>query len=212
VLAILFDLDGTLVDSERENAESVARALLRHGRPMTAAERDFVVGNGWREIYALLERHQPTGFTFEALLAAATEEKTALLRTQGVRELPGARAAVERWARRGPVGVVTGSGREEARLCLSLLGVEHLLRCLVTTEDVTRGKPAPDGFLLGAERLGLSPAECVAVEDSAAGIAAARAAGMRCVAVQAGNFLQQDQSQAEQVIATLDLLDAALDN
>ncbi|HJZ88883.1 MAG TPA: HAD family phosphatase [Polyangia bacterium] len=208
--ATLIDLDGTLVDTERENAESVARALSRHGRPMSERERAFVVGHGWREIYSLIEHNQPSGFSFAELLSAAAAEKADLLRAQGLRVLPGAREATLRLAARGPVGCVTGSSREEAELVLELAGLRALLDCLITTEDVACGKPQPDGFLKGAERLGVEPARCLAVEDSQAGIAAARAAGMRCVAVQAGNFLGQDQTAADLIVPTLHDLDEAL--
>ena len=61
--ATLLDLDGTLVDTERENAESVARALARVGRPMSEEEREFVIGHGWREIYALIEANRPSGLS-----------------------------------------------------------------------------------------------------------------------------------------------------
>ena len=208
--ASLVDLDGTLVDSERENAESVARALARVGRPMNAEEREFVIGHGWREIYDFIEKNQPTGLTFEELKHASAIEKEKILREEGLNVLPGAKQALERLAERAPLGVVTGSSREEAELVLELMGVRELLDALVTAEDTKRGKPSPDGFLLGADRLGVLPPGCMAVEDSRAGIRAAREAGMRCVAVRAGNFAKQDQSEADLVIDTLEQLDDAL--
>jgi HAD superfamily hydrolase (TIGR01509 family) len=208
--ALLLDLDGTLVDSERENAESVARALAAVGRPMSEEERAFVVGHGWREIYDHLEQARPSGLGFDELKHAAARAKAEILRADGLSVLPGARLLVERLAARLPVGVVTGSSREEAELVLELLGVRALLGCLVTAEDVPRGKPAPDGFLLGARQLAIEPTACLAVEDSQAGIRAARQAGMRCVGVQAGNFMGQDQSEADVVINTLEELDDEL--
>jgi HAD superfamily hydrolase (TIGR01509 family) len=208
--AALLDLDGTLVDSERENAESVARALGRAGRRMSEQERSFVIGHGWREIYDLIERNQPTGMTFDELKHAAAAEKAIILREEGLTVLPGAKAAALRLADRVPLAVVTGSSREEAELVLEIMGIRDLLDALVTTEDVAYGKPAPDGFLLAADRLGVLPPGCLAVEDSNAGIRAAIEAGMRCVAVRAGNFAKQDQSLADRVIDTLVELDDAL--
>src|SRR5262245_24311709 len=208
--ATLLDLDGTLVDTERENAESVARALAHVGRAMSNAEREFVIGHGWREIYALIEANRPSGLGFEQLVAASARAKADLLRQDGLRVLPGVREATLRLAERGALGVVTGSSREEAELVLELAGLLGALACLVTSEDVPRGKPAPDGYLLGAERLGIPPTACLVVEDSQAGIAAARAAGMRCVAVAAGNFAGQDQSEADAVVATMADIDEQL--
>jgi HAD superfamily hydrolase (TIGR01509 family) len=210
ISAALLDLDGTLVDSERENAESVARALKKRGRGMSAEEREFVIGHGWREIYDLIERNQPTGLTFDELKHAAAVEKEAILREGGLTVLPGAKEAVERLVEKVPLAVVTGSSREEAELVLEIMGIRELLDALVTTEDVAHGKPAPDGFLLAADRLGVLPPGCLAVEDSNAGIRAALDAGMRCVAVRAGNFAKQDQSDADAVIDTLAELDDAL--
>jgi sugar-phosphatase len=86
---------------------------------------------------------------------------------------------------------------------LRRLGVEALAPGFVGAEDVPRGKPAPDGFLLGAARLGVPPEGCVVLEDSSAGIAAALAAGMTVVGVEAGNFAGQDQGGADLVVASL---------
>src|SRR5437773_2264451 len=106
--AVLLDLDGTLVDSERQNTESVARALARVGRRLTEQERAFIVGHGWREIYALIERNGPTGLSFDALKQAATREKIELLRADGLTVLPGVQAALASLAERMVLGVVTG--------------------------------------------------------------------------------------------------------
>lgn len=204
--AVLLDLDGTLVDSERQNMESVARALARVGRPLSDEERAFIVGHGWREIYALIEKNRPTGMTFEELKSAATAEKIELVRKNGLCVLPGVRKAIQHLGAKRALGVVTGSGRQEAEFTLREIGVWDALRTLVAAEDVPRGKPAPDGFLLGAERLGMAAPRCLAIEDSQAGIAAARAAGMRCLAVAAGNFSGCDQSHADAIIGTLEEL------
>jgi sugar-phosphatase len=208
--AVLFDLDGTLVDSERENAESVARVLERRGRPVTAYEREFIIGHGWREIYAKLEQNRPTGLTFDELKQASANEKERLVLEAGLRVLPGAKQAMQRLSSRCKVAVVTGSARQEAEFCLRLMGVRDLVVCLVASEDVPRGKPSPDGFLSAASSLGVTPAGCLVLEDSFAGIAAARAAGMRCVAVRAGNFAGQDQAAADVVIESLLELDEPL--
>jgi beta-phosphoglucomutase-like phosphatase (HAD superfamily) len=72
--AILFDLDGTLVDSERENVESVVLAMRHLGAELSAAERDFVVGHSWNEIHALLQRNHALSVTMSDLIAAAVEE------------------------------------------------------------------------------------------------------------------------------------------
>src|SRR5437763_14683829 len=115
--ATLLDLDGTLVDTERENAESVARALFRVGRPMSDAEREFVIGHGWREIYALIEANRPSGLTFDQLKSKSEREKADLLRADGLKVLPGERETALQLAERSPLAVVSGSTQEVAEMC-----------------------------------------------------------------------------------------------
>jgi HAD superfamily hydrolase (TIGR01509 family) len=205
--AYLFDLDGTLVDSERENAESIVRALAALGRPVDDEERAFVVGHGWREIYAkLAERGVP--LSFEQLKERAAEEKERLCDAAGLNVLPGAVDFVRRAASHGRCAIVSGSSRREIAWVLSRLDLDGAIALSVGAEDVARGKPAPDGFLAAARGLDVRPADCTVFEDSLHGIAAARAAGMRCVAIAAGNFQGQDQSGADLRVASfLDLGD-----
>jgi HAD superfamily hydrolase (TIGR01509 family) len=204
--AILFDLDGTLVDSERESAEAMARALSKGLElTVTKAHRDYVVGHSWNEIYALLlgDFGARLGWSQDELIARSADERERVIAELGLTHMPGAVAAVRRFARL-PKAIVTGSSRVEARQALSALGLADAFDFVIASEDYRRGKPAPDGYLAAAARLGAPPDQCLVIEDSAAGIAAGRAAGMTVVAVSAGNFLGQDQSAAHRVVATLD--------
>ena len=202
--AILFDLDGTLVDSERENVESVVLAARRWGAELTAAERDFVIGHSWNEIHALVTRNHALDVTMPALIAAAVDEKNALLASGGYRALPGAVAAVRRMGRRSKLAVVSGASHGEVDDALASLGVADAFVFVMGAEDYPRGKPAPDSYALAMARLGAAPARSVAIEDATPGILAARAAGARVVGVRAGNFSGYDLSAADVVVETLD--------
>src|SRR5438105_1525595 len=94
--AVLFDLDGTLVDSERDAAEALDRVLRRHGRPISQAERAYVIGHGWPDIYQYLLRQAPVALALEELEHEVYLVRVEMARASGVTALPGAVALVRR--------------------------------------------------------------------------------------------------------------------
>ena len=206
IRAVLFDLDGTLVDTERESAEAMARALAGHGVACDQDDRDFIIGRSWVAIYERLRARYPQlAWTRDELIAATAAAREGVFAELGITVLPGAREAVARFAHL-PRALVTGSSRVEARQALVALGLEDAFHLVIAAEDVARSKPDPDGYLAAARALGVAPRDCLVVEDSLAGIAAGLAAGCAVVGVRAGNFHGQDQSAAHRVIETLDEL------
>jgi HAD superfamily hydrolase (TIGR01509 family) len=206
IRAVLFDLDGTLVDSERESAEAMARALERGlGLVATTVHRDYVVGHSWNEIYAQLKADfgDRLIWSMSELISASSALREEVIAEQGLTIMPGAVEAVNRLGDRWPLAIVTGSSRAEAKQALRVLGVEHMFAMVLASEDYPHGKPSPAGYLAAAEGLGFEPTSCLVIEDSAAGVAAGRAAGMTVIAVRAGNFLKQDQSAAHVIVDTL---------
>ena len=212
IRGFLFDLDGTLVDSERETAEAMARALQRgQGIAIAQYDRDFIIGRSWLAIYDSLRSRYPAadlepGRDHRADRAAA---RRGVRRARRHRAARGTRRAAA-GRRDRPRALVTGSSRVEVTQVLPRIGPEAEFPVIVAAEDVARSKPAPDGYRAAIAALGLAPAECLVIEDSMAGIEAGRSAGCVVVACRAGNFAGWDQSGAHRVIDTLDELTPAL--
>ena len=146
IRGFLFDLDGTLVDSERETAEAMARALWRgQGIAIEPYDRDFIIGRSWIAIYDSLAARYPR----LAWSRAETIAQTQFLRDEvfeelGITVLPGARAALA-WTASFARALVTGSSRGEVAQVLPRIGPEAAFSVIVAAEDVARSKPAPDG-------------------------------------------------------------------
>ncbi|WP_428934031.1 HAD family hydrolase [Streptomyces sp. ACT015] len=183
-ISVIFDLDGTLVDSEPNYYEAGRLTLAAHGVPeFSWAEHERYVGVSTRETIALWRRRYGLTASVPDLLADLDRRYLELARA-GTHAYPGMRAFVERLAaERVPMAVASGSSREAITAVLAGTGLDAYLRTTVSADEVERGKPAPDVFLEAARRLGAAPADCVVVEDAAPGVAAAHAAGMRCLAV-----------------------------
>jgi HAD superfamily hydrolase (TIGR01509 family) len=187
--ALLLDLDGTLVHSEALHAEGLVRFCASRGVRLSEDERVFGIGRAWPEIHAELRLEARTGANLAETLAGIAAAKEAMF-AAGVRlpVLEGARELVSLAHSAGiPVAIVSGSTRAEIVQALAVLESAEMLRFFVGAEDVTRGKPSPEGYALAAARLGCIPTRCLVVEDSEAGIAAGLAAGMRVLATAAAN-------------------------
>lgn len=181
---VIFDLDGTLVDSEPNYYEAGRRLLAAHGVPDFSWEHHTrFIGIGTRETLEILRREFGIGAPVEELLAGTNRCYLELARAH-TEVFPEMRALVERLAEAGhPLAVASGSSRAAIEAVLAGTGLVGLLPTVVSAEEVAHGKPAPDVFLEAAGRLGADPADCVVLEDAAPGVLAAHRAGMRCIAV-----------------------------
>ncbi|MEU9987695.1 HAD family phosphatase [Streptomyces sp. NPDC048045] len=183
-LAVIFDLDGTLVDSEPNYYEASRQTLAEHGVPdFTWAEHESYVGISTRETVEIWRARYRLGAPVDELLAVTNRRYLELARTR-TPAYPQMRKFVELLAADGvPLAVASGSSPEAIDAILAGTGLDALVRTAVSADEVAHGKPAPDVFLEAARRLGADPADCVVLEDAAPGAAAAHAAGMRCIAI-----------------------------
>lgn len=194
VRAIMFDLDGTLADTERLHFE--AYKIVLGGEGIELAADDYfsrLIGHSDHDCFALLlrEHQKPAGKArIKQLIAQKTTIYQAIAAERAV-FFPGAAEFVRRCAERFPLALVTGTLRMEAELLLRKGQIRELFAEIVAAEDVERGKPAPNGFTLALARLRfvlrqerlIAAEECLAIEDTCAGVTAARQAGMRVLAV-----------------------------
>jgi HAD superfamily hydrolase (TIGR01509 family) len=193
--AVIFDLDGVLLDSEQlwdEAREQLARE--RGGRWHENAQRDMMGMSSpeWsRYMHDVIGLPEPP-----EEISREVVERLAKLYGEHLPVVPGAREAVERLAARWPLGLASSSNRELIDLALELLGVKHLFKATVSSEEVPRGKPAPDVYLEAARRLGVEPTRAAAIEDSENGILAAKAAGMRVIAIPNRHFPPDSEALA----------------
>lgn len=203
---VLFDLDGVLIDSEQAHYEATRQAFAALGLPHLSPDlyQELMLGRPDREAIAdgLAALELPADL-LEPLLARKAEIYQTLLQEGAVRFLPDGLATLEAaLAAQVPTAVVTGALRAEAIWALRAAGVIARIQALIASEDVRQGKPNPEPYLVGCRTLAVEPRLSVAVEDSPAGVAAARAAGLRVLAVARRSF--PELTSAHRVVPTLD--------
>jgi HAD superfamily hydrolase (TIGR01509 family) len=208
--AVVFDMDGVLVDTEHLWDEVRERLTDEWGGRYTPEAQEAMMGMSSLEWSRYL--HETVGLREPPDVINAEVVRRMLARYE--EELPvvdGAREAVQRLHDDGfALAVASSSNRELIDGVLRRLGVEELFAVTVSSEEVPRGKPAPDVYLETARRLDVAPARCAAVEDSASGIRAAHAAGMRVLAYPNRHYPPSDDvlERADVVLASLAELDA----
>jgi HAD superfamily hydrolase (TIGR01509 family) len=208
--AVVFDLDGVLIDSEQvwnEVREELARE--RGGRWSDRATRDMMGMSSpeWsRYMHEVVGVPDPPEEINREVVARMLRRYA-----DGPPWIDGALDAVRRLAASWPLALASSSNRELIDAVLRAGGIADLFRATVSSEEVPRGKPAPDVYLEAARRLGVPPERCAAIEDSHNGIRSAKAAGMRCIAIPNPHFPPGDAlDEADVVVPDLPSLTPAI--
>lgn len=205
--AVLFDLDGTLINTEPLCQRVLAGMCAGLGTELTEEGYQRMVGKSWEAVIAAVSPGADA-----ATRARITQETFALYDAEmenGVVEVPGGRALIRALHAHTRLGIVTGSTRRQLQIAVAQLGVGDVLQTTISEDDITRSKPDPQGYLLAMSRLGARAERTIIFEDSEAGIAAGKAAGCVVVAVGCTNHFHQDQSAADVHIQDLSDVDAA---
>lgn len=210
IKAVLFDLDGTIVDTEMLWADAMVNYLKDQGCDCSRESiLEIVYGHSWVDIYRDLIVH------FPVMAATSSEEMAVILSVyhQKLRDnsdevvIGSSVKVLKELAATYPVVIVSGSPRQDIVECLQIADVTSSVQFILGAEDYSPGKPHPAGYLMGAAMLGVEPAECLVFEDSEAGVIAAKSAGMRCVALSRASAHKQDVSHADSVLSDLSEFD-----
>ena len=201
--ALAFDFNGTLSHDEPVLFAIYAELFAEHGRPLTEADyygrlagnTEEAIIRGWLGV---------EGDELEALIDDRIDRYVA--RVDGSTVPAAVREAVRHAASRVPVAIVSGAYRREIVPVVERAGLADVVDVIVAADDVTQGKPDPEGYLLALALLGddLRPADVVAFEDTEAGVASARGAGLRCVAVR-GTLPDERLAAADGIVDAIDV-------
>jgi len=200
--AVLWDMDGTLIDSADFHWQSWRETMAGEGVSLTHeqfmetfGQRNDAIIPRWLGADVSPSRMQAVGDAKEELYRK-------LVRTNGIQPLPGAAEWVRRLYRETwPQAVASSAPRANLAVVLEVTGLASFFQAIVSAEDVTLGKPDPQVFLTAASRLGMPPERCIVVEDAAAGIEAARRAGMRSIDVRAKSLAELPLGAFEELLA-----------
>ena len=194
-LAVIWDVDGTLVDTAELHFEAWQRLADELGKPFSRAEFAATFGQRNPEIIPRV-----FGESREARVAELGDRKEELYRAaarKGVALLPGVMDLLARLKAAGFRQAVGSSApRQNLDLIFELTGIAGCFAAVVSQEDTSKGKPDPEVFLLAAQKLDVPPPHCLVVEDAVAGVQAAKAVGMKCIAVRFAGHHPADRLQA----------------
>lgn len=200
----IFDLDGTLLDTETVWIAVMERLFVAHDICITHEEVvKIVCGRAASDIYrdtiAISNGKitDPDAIAIEAYKYFEEMKDSTDIRINGSIEL------LKRLSKTAPVCIASGSPRNVIEEGIKCMGVEENVAFFLGSEDYSEGKPNPTVFLLAAQKLGVDPKDCVVFEDSCPGVTAAKRAGMKCVAIVLSNHPKQDVSQADVILDDL---------
>jgi HAD superfamily hydrolase (TIGR01509 family) len=200
--AVIFDMDGVIVDSEPYSVQALSDILRAYGIVPTAAELHRSYGRRIRDDLAdYFSRYAVSGDLDSAI--AHKHARYYHLAAGHLKPFVGVMPLIRRLCRDGYQLALASSGdRIKVAFGLQALGLNGIFATVVSGDDVTHSKPHPEVYLVAAQRLGVEPAVCVAIEDAPAGVEAAKRAGMRCIAV-TNSVTSEHLQKADLVVGSL---------
>lgn len=182
--AVIFDMDGLILDTEAPALRAWERAARTLGRDFDLQLCRQMIGRNFGDCVALIRARHGPDYPVDQLTQAWAADYDSIVAAEGIALKPGLTEILDLLDEREiALAVATSTRRERARAKLDQVGLLHRFAALVGGDDVARGKPAPDIFIAAAARLGVPAADCMVLEDSEPGILAATAAGMTAVMI-----------------------------
>ncbi len=202
IKAILFDMDGTLVDTEGIDRSIAIKMRKELGGDLTDEEENQRHGKTTKSFYEYIFQKRGLDFDLEKtiqkhLALFEKELKRGVKYFQGAKELPKILKATGY-----KLALVSSGAKSQIEINLKHLGVRNFFDVIVSADDISESKPDPQGYLLAAKKLDVKPEECLVLEDAAVGIQAAKSAKMKVIGIQNGS--KQDLSLADSVVENLD--------
>jgi beta-phosphoglucomutase family hydrolase len=207
IKAVIFDLDGVIVESENAHIEAEKQTFLKYGIQLSAEELHKYTGTTAKAMFTELIRKYRLSTTFEEISSRKEEIFFRLLKedaepTKGIITL-----LRELKSKRIKLAIGSSSTKKQIKYVLSKLDIAHLFDSVVGAEDIVQSKPDPEIFLEAAAELNVHPSECLVVEDSKLGVEAAKSANMKCVGYRNPNSGDQDLSKADIITDDFSKLD-----
>jgi len=207
IKAFIFDMDGVIIDSEPLHFQTDRMVMKKYGVDISDDELNSFVGVTNPEMWAILIQRYNINATVEELLEIQYQYKAQVFGQSELQPIIGIPELIMDLKEKGiSVALASSSSRQFIELVLRSLHIYDSFDVIISGEEVTHGKPAPDIFLKAAEELKVAPKECIVLEDSGNGVKAAKAAGMKCIAYFNPNSGIQDISLADYTVNTLENL------
>ncbi|MDO4943493.1 MAG: HAD family phosphatase [Lachnospiraceae bacterium] len=206
-LAVIFDKDGVIADSEYCNVMAKHIQLKQAGITVDWHYHDQFLGTTHEYMWTVMKEELHLPEEIDYYIKQWSEVRKELIEKEGIRAMPGSIDLIKRIKSEGiPIAVASSSNVADIEADLRALGIEDIFDTVISGEHCQKGKPDPEIFLKAAKALGVEPKNCVVIEDSTSGVAAAKAAGMKCIGFAHPDAVKQDIHLADEIITDFDKL------